>query len=80
MSSAEIIRAWKDPQYRSTLSVVPIHPAGQIEVLDPALGGAAVNARGFRHESVRHAGTTLICGHTVVLCHTIALTSQHCCT
>jgi mersacidin/lichenicidin family type 2 lantibiotic len=38
MSSAEIIRAWKDPEYRSTPSDAPIHPAGVIERSDPALG------------------------------------------
>ena len=34
MSHAEIIRAWKDPVYRSTLSVAPTHPAGFIELAD----------------------------------------------
>ena len=41
MSHAEIIRAWKDPEYRSTLSVVPTHPAGVIELPDPDLGASA---------------------------------------
>ena len=39
MSTADIIRAWKDPEYRSTLSVTPAHPAGLIELADRDLGG-----------------------------------------
>jgi len=45
MSNAEIIRAWKDPEYRSTLGVVPTHPAGLIELPDPDLGGSAAPKR-----------------------------------
>jgi mersacidin/lichenicidin family type 2 lantibiotic len=41
MSNAEIIRAWKDPVYRSTLTVVPAHPAGLIELTPRDLGGGA---------------------------------------
>src|SRR6185437_593563 len=59
MSNADIIRAWKDPEYRSTLSVVPSHPAGLIELADPDLGGsAAAKARGFRLETIRHITTS----------------------
>ena len=36
MSNLEIVRAWKDPQFRATLGdAMPDHPAGQIELLDP---------------------------------------------
>ena len=36
MSNLEIVRAWKDPQFRPTLGdAMPDHPAGQIELLDP---------------------------------------------
>ena len=49
MSHADIIRAWKDPEYRSTLSATPTHPAGLIELPDPELGGSgAIKDRGFR--------------------------------
>ena len=46
MSHAEIIRAWKDEAYRSSLSeaemeTIPEHPAGLIELPDSALGEAA---------------------------------------
>jgi len=59
MSHADMIRAWKDPEYRSTLSVVPSHPAGLIELADPDLGGrAAAKARGFRLETIRHITTS----------------------
>ena len=38
MSNLEVIRAWKDPEFRATLSgIVPEHPAGQIEFADPGL-------------------------------------------
>ena len=36
MSNLEIVRAWKDPQFRATLGdAMPDHPAGQIELPDP---------------------------------------------
>lgn len=39
MSAIDIIRAWKDADYRSNLSAaelaqLPLHPAGQIELED----------------------------------------------
>lgn len=38
MSNLEVVRAWKDPELRATLSgVMPDHPAGQIELTDPGL-------------------------------------------
>ena len=46
MSTLNIIRAWKDREYRLTLSeaeraALPEHPAGAIELPDGALDGAA---------------------------------------
>jgi mersacidin/lichenicidin family type 2 lantibiotic len=46
MSRANIIRAWKDPAYRNSLStaeqaVLPVNPAGAIEVSDRDLGKMA---------------------------------------
>jgi mersacidin/lichenicidin family type 2 lantibiotic len=46
MSTSDIIRAWKDPEYRSSLSpeaqaLVPAHPAGLIELEDAYLDGIA---------------------------------------
>jgi mersacidin/lichenicidin family type 2 lantibiotic len=42
MSKIDIIRAWKDPEYRASLSEeqraqVPAHPAGLIELKDEEL-------------------------------------------
>ena len=39
MTSKNIVRAWKDPDYRSTLSAselasLPAHPSGRIELTD----------------------------------------------
>jgi mersacidin/lichenicidin family type 2 lantibiotic len=42
MSAFDIVRAWKDPEYRRSLSaaeqtLVPAHPAGSIELADEDL-------------------------------------------
>ena len=46
MSNRKIIRAWKDEEYRLSLSeaeraVLPEHPAGLVELTDADLGAAA---------------------------------------
>jgi mersacidin/lichenicidin family type 2 lantibiotic len=46
MKGPEIIRAWKDPEYRATLTeaeltALPAHPSGQIVLTDSDLGGVA---------------------------------------
>jgi mersacidin/lichenicidin family type 2 lantibiotic len=46
MSNASIIRAWKDADYRASLSpdeqaLVPSHPAGLVELADADLEGLA---------------------------------------
>ena len=43
MTNKDVIRAWKDPEYRNSLSkadrsLVPAHPAGLIEISDADLG------------------------------------------
>lgn len=40
MSSSEIVRAWKDEEFRASLenTMLPEHPAGQIELSDRLLG------------------------------------------
>ena len=52
MSLQELIRAWKDPEYRATLSEkqrarLPKHPAGSIELSEQELeriaGGSPTN-------------------------------------
>jgi mersacidin/lichenicidin family type 2 lantibiotic len=54
MTPENIIRAWKDPIYRNSLSesertAMPAHPAGSIEVSDEDLGkiGAGYIPRSF---------------------------------
>jgi mersacidin/lichenicidin family type 2 lantibiotic len=38
VSNLEVVRAWKDPEFRATLAAaVPDHPAGQIAFADPLL-------------------------------------------
>ena len=49
MSTTEIIRAWKDAEYRESLSeaaqaAMPAHPAGSIDLPGAGIGGA----RGMR--------------------------------
>lgn len=44
MSNAEVIRAWKDPEYRNSLSsaaasLLPENPAGKIEIGESQAGG-----------------------------------------
>ena len=46
MSNSNIIKAWKDPGYRNTLSqaerdALPANPAGSIEISDADLGKVA---------------------------------------
>ena len=47
MSKADVIRAWKDPEYRASLGVselaaLPENPAGAIELTDDDLDGQEV--------------------------------------
>ncbi len=57
MSKLNIIRAWKDPLYRSTLSaaqkaLVPEHPAGLVELTDEDLGVVAGGIMATTHSTV----------------------------
>lgn len=46
MSNLEIVRAWKDPEFRATLGgIVPEHPAGEIKLADPGLDSSAVGRK-----------------------------------
>lgn len=52
MTPSDIIRAWKDPNYRASLDAahlaqLPAHPAGAIELPDPTLHAARPTS-GFR--------------------------------
>jgi mersacidin/lichenicidin family type 2 lantibiotic len=45
LKKSDIIRAWKDPEYRSSLLNAPASPAGIVELDDVALEGLAAAAR-----------------------------------
>ena len=60
MTPSDIIRAWKDPNYRAglpatQLAQLPAHPAGAIELPEPTLH-AAGPTDGFRVKSGLRAG------------------------
>jgi mersacidin/lichenicidin family type 2 lantibiotic len=44
MSNLDIIRAWKDPEFRSTLAFIPAHPAGEIDLAGAGLDGRAARS------------------------------------
>lgn len=57
MSKKNIIRAWKDVQYRSSLSagqraLLPEHPAGSVELTDEDLGIVAGGRPAETHSTV----------------------------
>ncbi|MCI0388644.1 MAG: mersacidin/lichenicidin family type 2 lantibiotic [Acidobacteria bacterium] len=57
MSRNNIIRAWKDEEYRSSLSeaeraLLPENPAGLIELSDADLGNAVAGGRRPRTSSI----------------------------
>ena len=60
MTPSDIIRAWKDPNYRASLPItelaqLPAHPAGAIELPEPMLHAACPH-QGFRVKSGLRAG------------------------
>jgi mersacidin/lichenicidin family type 2 lantibiotic len=64
MSHRDIIRTWKDAEFRSSLSeaeraMLPSHPAGLIELADPSLELSSARASGLRVKSTLKAGSTL---------------------
>ena len=67
MKNMDIIRAWKDPEYRLSLSeaekaLLPDHPAGLIGLTDAELGAVAGGFLGTMDagcvDSVRYCGDT----------------------
>lgn len=76
MSDFDIIRAWKDPEYRATLTQIPPLPIGLIDLDDPYLNEdllteQAAGKRG-EHTSVFNCPThTCACTSQ---CHTV----EHC--
>jgi mersacidin/lichenicidin family type 2 lantibiotic len=72
MRSMDIIRAWKDPAYRLSLSaaeqaVLPDHPAGSIALTDAEL---AVVAGGLQAAGTITVGGKICCCDSVDICWT----------
>ncbi len=65
MSTAELVRAWKDPEFRATLTTtIPDHPAGQIELKDPGLEENAAHPH-LLGSLCAARGTQCICHQTL---------------
>ena len=63
MSNLSIVRAWKDPDYRRSLTAeqqaqVPAHPAGAIEI-EEGLGVMTISPR--THSPCRRCGSSKSC-------------------
>jgi len=85
MSITDIIRAWKDEEYRRSLSaetqaLVPPHPAGQIELTDAELKDVDGGTTAW------YVCTGAVCAATANLCQSIlaggscAIQTTGCCT
>jgi mersacidin/lichenicidin family type 2 lantibiotic len=77
MSNAEIVRAWKDPEYRETLNLAPPLPIGLIELEDPCLSESAVFRKGLAGRSGEHT-TVTGCGNCTGNCTSQCHTVSHC--
>ena len=73
MKKSDIIRAWKDPEYRASLEGAPESPAGVVELDDVAL--KPVN--GFGASSTDTTGCT-VSGVTVNSCGYICTATTEC--
>ena len=68
MSNHDIVRAWKDAEYRASLSdtahaVLPRHPAGAIELDDAELTGAV--GAGYTYKTITDPRPSK-CGQCIV--------------
>lgn len=65
MKTSDIIRAWKDPEFRASQENAPASPAGTVELDDTALesvnGGAAISYT-YRTEWCTVSGWEASCG------------------
>jgi mersacidin/lichenicidin family type 2 lantibiotic len=71
MRTIDIIRAWKDPEYRLSLSeaekaLLPDHPAGIIELTDDEMGAVA---GGLRAQTIT-VNDKICCCDSVDICWT----------
>ena len=72
MSTPDVIRAWKDVEYRASLSateieMLPAHPSGLVEINDADLGGVAGGS-----EMVITMLTVAVCP-SIIFCGTITV-------
>lgn len=73
MKKSEIIRAWKDPEYRASLEGVPELPAGLVELDDIALKPVG----GFGASTTDTHGCT-VSGETVNSCGWVCTYTTEC--
>jgi mersacidin/lichenicidin family type 2 lantibiotic len=79
MSKSNVIRAWKDPAYRNSLSMaeragLPANPAGGIEISDAELGKTAGGRKPLRTEAgpcPTQAGCTVVSCTYQTACTTV---------
>jgi mersacidin/lichenicidin family type 2 lantibiotic len=81
VKKSEVIRAWKDPEYRANLTDAPLSPAGLIELDDVALenvafGGYAQLDQNFASSTDTHGCT--VSGVTVNSCGAICTLTTEC--
>jgi len=77
MKIEQIIKAWKDPTYRASLSEqeraqVPAHPAGVLELTDAQLGdvsGAAAKPSVLCSSDVICGSASIICASSICKTH-----------
>lgn len=80
MNKEQIIKAWKDDEYRESLgesdrALVPDHPSGLIELSDAQLGMAG----GEEEAKTFHWGTFACCNTWGVGCGTMDFKTSGCC-
>lgn len=71
-----LIRSWKDPEYRGTLTEVPANPAGLVELADDQLDGVA---GGTTWACATITLTITVCSPTGTLCGSCNMGTRGCC-
>jgi mersacidin/lichenicidin family type 2 lantibiotic len=80
MNTTNIIRAWKDEEYRLSLSdaeraMLPPHPAGEIELTDAEMGTIVGGAHA---DTFTVNGEICCCAHTIQDCSGDSLQPSGC--
>ena len=76
MSNNKIVRAWKDPEYRATITQAPPLPIGTIELDDPYLSELAISRQLLAR--IRGEHTTVFSCPTHSGCTSSCQTVSHC--